>query len=107
MDMAEVGLQTVARLMRQRDKALAGRSTSSPHIPAHLVIAALIPVLRLTETPVDLHRRVTLLRGCLLVGLENPVDHRVKRTELGRRPRLGQRVLMGLGLRKGSAHRSP
>jgi len=72
VDLPEVGLQPLARIMRQRNERFPLTLPALPDIAPHGVVAALIPLA--SQTPEDLHHRMTLLRRRLLVRGEDLVD---------------------------------
>jgi len=81
MDLAKIRLQTLARIVDQRNERLTLPLAVPGHVTSHRVVAALIPfAFQPLEYP---HRRVTLLRRLLLVCRENLVDQTNELTQLG------------------------
>jgi len=72
VNLAEIGLDALARIVAERNERLAFSLATLGHVAPHGVVAALILlVLESLENP---HRRVALLRRLVLIGRENLVD---------------------------------
>lgn len=95
VDMAEVRLQPLPRIVVQRDEGLTLRPPLGKDILPHAVVAAVVAVL-VAQTTKDLGHRVPLLPRRGLVATENRVDHR--REWIDHRGHPSALVLLGLGL---------
>jgi len=72
VNLAEIRLDALARIMRQRNERLAMTFAMLGHIASHGVVAAL--VLLVLEPLEDPHRRVTLLGRLVFIGRQDLVD---------------------------------
>src|SRR5207253_9199201 len=98
-EVAEVGRQTLAGVVRPRDERAAMVLTLAADVAANLVGASRVAVL-VTQAPEELHSRVTLLAGGVLIGLQDGIDEAVEGAEHGGRRGLAACVGLGLGLAK-------
>ena len=97
VDVAEVGLEALAREMAQGDEGLLMPASVLAQVALDLGVAAGVAVL-VAEAAEHLRGGVPLLgRGGLVVG-EDLVDDRLERPEHGGRSVPGQRLGMGLGM---------
>jgi len=95
VNMPEVSLQALARVVVQGDKGLALVTLLSGDVQPHAVVAAAIVVLGL-QTAKDLGGGVPLLGRSLFIGMQDRVDDRLKRIDhRGERAAL---IRFGLGL---------
>ena len=100
MDVAEIGLKSLAREMPQRNEGFLMLRSMLPHVALHLDIDAAIAVL-VANPPEDQSGGMSLLARCGFVVNEDLVDDRLKRTELGSRSVPGQRLGMRFRMRQG------
>jgi hypothetical protein len=100
VDVAEIGFETLAREMSQRDERFLVPRSVLPHIALHLGVLAAVVVF-VAEAPKDLGGGVPLLgRGGFVVE-EDLVDDRLERPQLGGRTVSGQRLGMWLSMLEG------
>ena len=83
IDVPEVALQPLARIMHQRDERLSLAPAMLADVSADLVVAADVAML-VAQPPENLSGRVSLLAWRLLVRLQNLVDDRRKRPQFRR-----------------------
>jgi hypothetical protein len=72
VDLSEIGLQTLSRIVRQRDERLSLLPTTLRHVTPHCIVAAFVPLAR--QSLEDPHCRVALFPRRLVVCRENLVD---------------------------------
>ena len=81
VDLPKVSLNTLPRIVRQRNEGLSLSTPPLGHIATHLVVAACVPLLH--QTAKNLHRRVALFPRGLFIVLENLADQRLEMTPCG------------------------
>ncbi len=91
VDVSEISLQTTARWMRQGNERLASVPTVLAYVTADLVIATHI-ALFITQTPIELGRRVTLFTWGLLIIGQDLIDQPLVGAQTRSRAILEQRV---------------
>jgi len=101
MDVPEVGLQALARIVVERDEGLALAALLVAEVQAHALIAAGVVVLGL-QAAKDLGGGVSLLGRGIGVGLHQGVDHRLERVE--HRGQIAALIRLGFGLGKDRAN---
>lgn len=95
--MAEVGFETLARIVVERDERLPVDPTLGTQITTNPVIAARVSML-VAQTAKDLGRRVALLPRRLFIGTDQRVDDRFEKIQDRRSwPAL---IRLGLGMSK-------
>jgi hypothetical protein len=97
VNLAEVGFQTLTRIVGQRNERLSLALAQLTHVATHRVVAPRIAVL-VAKPLEDPHGRVTLLRRSLRVTLQNGPDDPVKGAQLRSRSFLTPRVRPRLGV---------
>ncbi|HEV3164001.1 MAG TPA: hypothetical protein VGZ22_08200 [Isosphaeraceae bacterium] len=101
MDVPEVGLQALARIVVERDERLARAALLPAEVQAHAFIAAGIAMLGL-QAAKDLGGGVSLLGRGVRIGLHQGVDHRLERVE--HRGQFAALIRLGFGLGKDRAN---
>ena len=104
VDVAEVGLEALARVVVERDEGLRPSTALAPEVVADALVAAGVAVF-VAQPAGDLGDRVALLAWCGFVGADDLVDDRLERVD-----DRGQRsapVGLGLGLGEDIADLAP
>jgi hypothetical protein len=105
VDMPEVGLDALARIVVERDERLPCAVSLPPHIQAHPIVTARVAVL-LLQTPKQLRRRVPLLARRLLIGRQDRVKDLLERLK-NRRGRVESNIPFRLGVGENLADLPP
>lgn len=105
VDVAKVGLGSLAGVVVQGDERLTFTASHRADMASDLVVSALVPVLG-DKATMNLSRGVSLFARRLLVRDEDLVNHGFEGIELGRGRWLCSGVGLGLGVLEGLANRA-